>query len=373
MTDPLLTGYDPESEDYGWRLRVYDALQSVGFSQVEAQEYLACGNTWLGVEMCENDIAHSRAIPATCHKRYCPECARRDGARLVTAYVPQVQRIIRESSADEDYRLRHIVLTSDIDLNEFLVVQKFKLFKKCVALFFDHYCGAGLSPSNRARWSEPGSKCYTGEGYICSFEFGEGGKRLHAHLTFFGRFIPKYEMSEVWAAITEPMIGAQQITWIESVANHKKAIGETLKYITKFTRSFHDSRTGEITKMYPDPMFIARLALLLKGTRRVITRGIFRGLENDLAEPGQDIGEHVCRECASASIRIGLTEWLDTYRDSYQKRLLDLKSGNKIARLSAAKDPDPPPNPVKIESALQFGVLKMDQQAVENWKKYTNR
>lgn len=339
------------ADDWAWRNLVSNLLIGQG-ELTQASDFLWCESNFLGVEVCTEDLLHSKAIPKTCHLRYCPHCARRDAARLVHVYTPQVVEITRSSQVKE-YRLREIVLTMNVSLYAEDIRAQVAAAHKSVAAVFDHFLGGKFSPSNRSRWSEPASKYYTGEGYIYSLEFGENGHKLHFHVLYFGRWISKYALSDYWEKLT-----GNCVTWIQHVTKSEGAVAESLKYIAKVSKCFPDPETGEIIERLPEPRFIARLCYVLKNTRRIISRGCFRGLDPEQTEPGEDLDARICKTCGAHAELISLDAWHTIHWSHYQ-RLLDLRPGNKIETVvETAQVSQSPPK-------VAFGKLISDQKTDE--------
>lgn len=339
------------ADDWPWRNLVSKLLIAQG-ELTQANDFLWCESNFLGVEVCETDLLHSKAIPATCHLRYCPHCARRDAARLVHTYTPQVVEIARTSQVKE-YRLREIVLTLNVSLYADDIRAQVASAHKAVAQTFDHFLGGKFSPSNRSRWSEPASKFCTGEGYIYSLEFGENGHKLHFHILYFGRWISKFKLTEYWEHLT-----GNKITWINAVSKSEAAVAESLKYIAKVSKCFPDPDTGELIERLPSPQFIARLAYVLKNTRRIISRGCFRGLDPELTEPGEDLGERICKVCGGPAELVSLDLWQIKHFDAFH-RLLDLRPGNKT------ETPEETAQVANSPPKVTFGKLLTDQ-AIED-------
>lgn len=334
--------------DFPWRELVYRQLVEQGTLN-EADEFLWCGSNFRGVLVCKDDITHSKAIPVTCHRRYCPQCARRAAAALVEAHTPQIVKIVQDN-ANEKYRLRSIVLTTAIDLYAEDIREQVKRSIAQVNQFFDLVGGAKLPEKSRYRWSEASSQYTTGEGLIFSLEFGPSGNQLHFHCLWFGRFIEKYWMSETW----EKMTGFP-VTWISSVTKTEPAIREALKYTSKLYKVKVDPQTGERIELFPDPKYVARLAYVLRGSRRVFGRGIFRGLKD---EAGEDESQAcACGICGGAAEMVNMSTWKVDYYRIYLPAMkqLDLRPGNKSA--SPPETGQPPPKVV-------FGKL-LTQQAIE--------
>jgi transcription elongation factor Elf1 len=316
------------ANDFGWRNEVFKVLVEQESTATEAYDFLWCESAFRGVEVCSTDITHSRAIPITCHKRYCPHCARRESARLVANHTPQIKAIVDECP-NKSYRLRRIELTTAIDIFDPDIDAKTDAAIEAVNRTFDSFCGSKLTESQRHRWSERSHKAYTGEALMFTIEFGEDGRKLHFHCLFFGRFIGKYDLSNVWLAMS-----GYSITWVQHVPKTEPGIREALKYVSKDIKPKTDPKTGEILPTLPNPKFIAQVAKVLKGRRRVFCRGAFRGLEDDISEPGADLGEIICKSCGGSAELVSVEFWADHLYARYLATLhrqLDLKPGNKSA------------------------------------------
>lgn len=316
------------ADDWGWRHEVYKLLAAEPTTATEANDFLWCESTFRGVELCSGDITHSRAIPISCHKRYCPHCARREAARLVANHTPQIKAIVDECE-NPHYMLRRIELTTAIDLFDPDIDEKMKAAVDAVNKTFDYYCGAKLSDSQRHRWAEKSHPGYTGEGVIFTIEFGEDGRKLHFHCLFFGRYIEKYHLSKVWTHFS-----GYEVTYIKRVTKAEGAIREALKYVEKGIKPKVDPKTGEILETLPAPKLVAQIAKVLHGKRRVFCRGAFRGLEDDISEPGEDLGETICKQCGSVTEVVTPEVWAAWHYAKYVsalRRQLDLKPGNKSA------------------------------------------
>lgn len=356
-----LRGY--YANDFQWRLEVFDLLVQQG-SINEAGEFLRCGSAYLGVEVCSDDITHSRAIPVSCHKRYCPTCARREAARLVAAHASQIQAIAHEHP-NKNYGLRKVELTTDISVYDPDFDAKFDSSVASLNTLFDKVCGAKLPEKSKHRWSQAASNYCTGEGFIATAEIGEHGNKLHFHVVFFGRYLDKYLLSEAWQQLT-----GYFITYVKRISNTSSDIRETLKYVYKMGKQHTDTSTGEVIDLLPDPRLVARIALVLRGKRRVFLRGCFRGLENDVTEPGADPGETVCRICGSASEFVTLDIWEAFHYGKYvaARWRLDLIPGNKFAKVR----PGGPGPPDDAESPEPTGDMT-DQMWAAYERKHGNK
>lgn len=171
-------------------------------------------------------------------------------------YLPQIRKAIRHG--DRRYRLRHIVLTTGFDLHAPDAKEQYRAIWNAVPKTFDNLLGAN--------WHTKG------QGYLASSEFGERGTKLHFHILFFGRYIEKAELTRVWEDLT-----TFKITFVRLVTNPKKAANEVLKYVTKLSEV--------------QPQDIPLLHEVIKGSRRVRSRGVFYNL------PDEEERKKDCPEC----------------------------------------------------------------------------
>jgi hypothetical protein len=333
--------------DFPWREMVFRLLVEQKAEQ-EAQDFLWCGSNYRGVMVCHDDITHSKPIPISCHRRYCPQCARRAAAKLVDAHTPQILKIVQDNT-NKDYRLRSVVLTTKIDLYAPDAKEQVKLAVGKVNEFFDLVGGAKIREKQRNRWSEANSAYCTGEGLIYSIEFGPLGNLLHFHCLWFGRYIPHRWISETW----EQLSGCP-VNWIESVTNTEPAIREALKYTAKLIKSQVDPATGEVIEFLPSPKYIARLAHILRGSRRVFGRGVFRGLKNDLEEEEEDPGCK-CGICGGRAELVNMLSWTSRFYNEYlpAMRQLDLRPGNNSAGVDETAQPPPRPTFGKLLTDIE--------------------
>jgi len=225
-----------------WRGEIADALASFGHIK-DSIEYRQCGDPTLTryYKVCSHDPAHfNRAVGHSCHLRVCELCARRESARLLKRYLPHFQAA--QQAFHPTYKLRHIVLTTNWYLRDLDIVAKYRRGWKAVNALFDRLLPEG--------WINSGRGTFTGA------EFGEDGQKLHFHVLFYGEWIDQHVISQEWERLT-----GCDIVWIRLVKGIKKAVKEVIKYAAK------------ITELEPDD--IARLHGVIKGSRRIRTRGIF--------------------------------------------------------------------------------------------------
>lgn len=339
------------SPDFVWRDLVYKELIKQGATAGEANDFRWCGSNYRAVKVCDADITHSKPVPISCHRRYCPQCARRASAKLVKVHTPQVLEIVK-ANTNHNYRLRSVVLTTKIDLYAPDVKEQVKLAVALVNKFFDLVGGSKLPDKYRNRWSEPSHEYFTGEGLIFSIEFGPEGNLLHFHCLWFGRYIEKFWMSDTWFKLS-----GFPVTWIESVLNTAESIQEALKYVSKMIKTKVDPVTGEVIERLPPPKYIAALAHVLRGSRRVFGRGCFRGIKADVDDEEEAAG-CTCGICGGKAELVNMSSWkIRFYRDYLPAmKQLDLRLGNNSAD---------PPETAQPPPKLEFGKL-VSQQKLED-------
>lgn len=308
-----------------WRNECADQLQQVGLDAA-ADEFRECGNIY-GVLACGRDHSHFQALAVhTCKLRFCPICARKLSQKLMDRYLPAIKKAVEGSPRKFSFKM--INLTTNISLYDADVIEKTKQMYRRVSDLFDNLLGEG-----RSGWSQKSNKRYTGEGYLVAAEFGEGGRKLHFHCLFFGRYIPQATLSDEWKAITGfPIVHISKIK-----EGLKRGLKETLKYISKFEKATAGDYRG-----YARPEEIARLAQVFNKLRRVRTRGLFYNLpsESEIAEQDIDARPVVCPECLSILVTFEPSHW-DKMHPEMKCRQLHLKRETKFLQ----RDKAPPGYP----------------------------
>lgn len=262
-----------------------------------------------------NPHHYARPVGFSCHLRICPDCAKRESARLLKRYLPIARAAYEDNS--KGYRLRHIVLTTgwslyDADINA-RIRQAWKAFAELLC----------------ALWGERWQK--SGRGWIGGFEFGEDGRKLHLHLLMYCEYIEQDRLSKEWSKLT-----GFPVVWINAVRGVKKGVKEVLKYSTKLTGL--------------SPQDTVLLHGVLKGVRRVRAGGIFY----NAPEPPK-AENHLCKVCKSCISDMQCEEFNKLLKENAisvprASALLHLIHGNKSA------------NPPPVKKKVQFGVLIRDQK-----------
>lgn len=309
-----------------WRLDVCNALIEAGYGDV-AESFESCAShpkTKVSphnpdlpdgiatIWVCSDNQDHNNVIfSETCDCRICPDCARRQVARLAKRYIPHALHLQKHGS--RRYSLRHIVLTTPFELIDDDIEQKFKDTFNAVTVAFNELLPVG--------WRKE-------QGLLVAAEFGEDGHKLHFHIVHYGQFLEKTKITTAWENATG---GECSINWVKSMVGQtdeetENAVIEILKYSVKFWKIDDDG-----TPHFIDPELMPILHRVLKGTRRIRSYGVFYGL----GEPETD--GFCCEQCGSEMVRIGKEHWV-VYRQTgftpleWKKALrgsLDLKLANK--------------------------------------------
>jgi len=307
----------------------------------ESLNFADCGTLFgnFNVAACDADPGHEvRALPFTCHLRYCPDCERRHAAALVAKYTP-VLKDLAESDSRAGWSLKKIELTTPYSLEEAnadqLYQDAWEFFERWQQLLFQHILADEMTPAEKRRGRLDYAK--HGIGSLASAEFGEHGHKLHFHILAYCPWIDKRLSSDVWREASD---GQADITYLRRIEYHDvdDAVREQVKYVTKFTEL--------------PPALVIKLADVLDGSRRLRTYGMVRKAEKLEREPCK------CATC-SAIIRVmKVQEYFEiclqrniaidpVILDAGRKVLLDLKPGNKTgdgqSQHLPRSDPDLPP------------------------------
>lgn len=264
-----------------WRINVAGQLNDAN-RWSESINFAECGSLHgnFQVLVCENDPTHKpRALPYTCHLRYCPDCERRHSAELVAKYTP-ILKNISEQDDRPTWSLKKIELTTPYSLNADDPAADYtsgwEHFERWQQLMLQHLLADEMTDAEKRR----GRIEYKDHGYgsLVFAEFGEDGLKLHFHMLAFMPWLDKHKSSDLWLEATG---GEAQVTWITRVDYHdvEDSVREVVKYVTKFSKL--------------PPHLVVKLADVLDGARRFRSYGTVRGAEKLEPEP------HVCAICAS--------------------------------------------------------------------------
>lgn len=279
-----------------WRTDVAVELRNRGHEK-ESIEWMKCGNPAFirAVKTCADNPEHySRVIGCSCHLRICPECAHRDGARLLHQYLDPVKQSV--DNKPPKWSLKHIVLTTKHHLHDADAYQQYRNIYKDADTLFNIIFGEDWQQSQR--------------GLLYAAEWGEDTQHLHLHCLILCEWIDKDLLSMVWELVT-----GNSITFIRRVDGVRKGVEEICKYATKLTQL--------------SPADAVLVFEIIKGSRRVRSRGIYYGLP----VPKREI-VHNCRVCHAPIIQMFPADF-DAWKASLQidsvedGDLLDLIIGNK--------------------------------------------
>lgn len=295
--------------------------------------------------VCADDMTHEpRALPDTCHLRYCPDCERRHQGAMVAKYTPILKSLADEGSRDRDnWRLKKITITTPFVLDASTAEADYdnawgylEIWQQLMMIDLD---GESMSAreKQRARYD------YTPHGYgsIVTAEYGEDGHHLHFHITAYCPFMPKLKTSDKWL---EASGGSCLVTDVRKIdyGNVEKAVREQVKYVTKFSKL--------------PPELVIKLADVLDGAKRVRTYGVVRGAAAPAPEPS------ACPICEGKRTLMHVRTYLEyvlthnilpaeNIAAAAPLILLDLKRGIKVGDLSlplARSDPADLPPPAQL-------------------------
>lgn len=283
-----------EAERYSaWREVVASRLSDAG-RWAESANFRDCGKLFgnFQVLVCQNDVAHeARALPFTCHLRYCPDCERRWQAKLVAKYVPALKEAAENSDRDS-WSLKKIELTTPYSLLADNAAELFRdawgHLERWLQLTFQFLLRNELTPAEKKRGRvELGDH---GVGVLASVEFGENGLKLHFHILALMPFLGKHKSSDLWLQASG---GTSSITYMRRIDYHDvdDAVKEQVKYVTKFSQ------------LRPD--LVVKLADVMEGQRRLRTWGVFRGAKK------LDPVPCTCKACSSALELIRVREYFE--------------------------------------------------------------
>jgi hypothetical protein len=330
-----------EASNYAlWRAQVAGRLLDAG-RYSESMNFEDCGKLFgnFNVAVCDADAEHeARALPFTCHLRYCPDCERRHAAAMVAKYTP-ILKDLSEEGGRAGWSLKKIELTTPYTLEgddaEAAYQDAWEYFERWQQMILGQLLADEMTMPEKRRGRLDYSK--HGIGSLVSAEFGEDTHHLHFHILGYYPYLDKHLTSSVWLAATG---GVASITYIRRVDYHDvvDAVQEQVKYVTKFNSL--------------PPALVVKLADVLDGSRRVRTYGLVRKAEKIEREPCQ------CKTCAAIIRVMKVSEYFELIIarniapnpeifDAARQIFLDLKHGNKTGEAEsthlARSDPEPPP------------------------------
>jgi len=352
---PSLYTYPRPASIRSWRNDVYEALSDAGLSKI-AERWNSCCDTPKTkikpapgvtlprtaetVYVCKGDHRHEAEIYSqSCDLRICPECARRQAARLVHRYLDFFNDLAHQHH--KTYRFRHIVFTSPYALTDPDIRKKylcgFKQVYKTMSAVMSEKC--------------PGWK--TSQGFLVGAEFGETGHKLHYHVIHYGQYLNQSDLSRAWKEATG---GEAYVVFVRGFPYPGHSIEETLREVLKYCVKFYsqDETSGQIEAIPAHLM--PCLARVLEKSRRVRTYGLFFKI------PEPDGRDHLCATCGSKMIGIPVdyfvtfcnTGFLPLEWKSQISGGLDLRPADKSFSLSSSLDPPD----TKIIAARQLELSK---------------
>lgn len=320
-----------------WREVVANRLSDAG-RWSESVNFRDCGKLFgnFQVLVCDADVTHqARALPFTCHLRYCPDCERRNQARQVAKYTP-ILKDIAEQSDRPGWSLKKIELTTSYSLLASNAAELFASawmdFERWQQLTFKFLLAHELTQAEIRR--DRVDLKQHGVGSLVSAEFGETGLKLHFHILAYMPWLDKNKSSELWMEATG---GQAYITYIRQIDYHdvEDAVREQVKYVTKFNQL--------------SPQLVLKLADVLDGQHRLRTYGVFWGAKK--------VDPPACT-CPSCQEKISIIRVREYFERIISRNVepdpailaaaadifLDLKRGNRVGegfgQHLARSDPD---------------------------------
>jgi hypothetical protein len=215
------------------------------------------------VAECKGPLKHKFAIPYCCDLRFCPFCAPRSFMRLMKKHSPVLEHI--RLCPRSDFRLREITLTS---LNTGTIAKQ-------EVDAFNGYVKKTLHTL---------MKGVKGWGAISVDEVGFNNTNLHAHILFYGPFIPQTRLVEVWKNISGFDIG-----WIELAETEgPRALLHLLKYVSKPPSN--------------QPAILAQLEVAFHGARRVFAYKSFYNFKAEPLKKNEEDIDRACPTCGAALV-----------------------------------------------------------------------
>lgn len=280
-----------------WRADVAEALYDAGLDKV-ADRWLSCSESPKTkvkpvdgaalpknaekVYVCSANHHHEAEVYSqTCDLRICPECARRQAARLVHRYLPLFLELAHRHH--RTYMFRHIVFTSPYSLTDSDIRARMLAgFKQVESVM------SGLMAEKCPEWKKE-------QGYLVGAEFGEEGRKLHYHVIHYGRYLPQPELSRKWREATG---GEAYVVFVRGFPYPGHSIEETLREVLKYCVKFYsqDEVTGSITAIPAELMPL--LCRTLDKTRRIRTAGLFYNV------PEPERSTHSCETCGGAMVAL---------------------------------------------------------------------
>lgn len=257
--------------------------------RTEADRYAYCGNQALGLFCPECNSQYF--VKMFCRSRICERCGRIYKRDLQKKMIPSIQEVSRNKR--QGYILALVTLTvSSQRFGDQLPTREHieRLYRETSSFLRLHYgkyknrlSSSGkvveirrkLSAADKAerrrlrseakkRGEEPpefdnsSRRVFIGAGWIATLEIGSDNNNAHCHAIVYGPIRQWFRLKQSWESIT----GDSQGVDIRKVRKPKELTNYVLKYITK----------PPVTEDY---CRIADYAVMIKGTRRLRSGGIF--------------------------------------------------------------------------------------------------
>ncbi|PWT79041.1 MAG: hypothetical protein C5B58_14380 [Acidobacteria bacterium] len=248
---------DDDVVEERWRSEVAVVLIEAGLVS-KANRFVECSR-YAYLYQCEGPDQHRLFSPIYCDLRFCPRCAPRQFARLLKKYEPIVRQVY--SNQKPGFRLREITLTSaNLGSLNSAQVRRFNQAAKTT-----------LKKLMRK---------VRGWGAIWCDEVGFDNTNLHAHVLFYGPYIPQRVLAQVWNEVS-----GHQVVWInEASGNGSSALLYLLKYVSK-------APTRDANR-------VGQLEVAFHKTRRIHSLGVFYRLAG--RDPDNEYSEWTgCPHCGA--------------------------------------------------------------------------
>lgn len=260
----------PEERKAAWKADIHKALRWAEEWDA-AERFEKCGEKVKLV--CINCGAQKKAAQY-CMQRFCVDCSRRQADELRR----RVMKAIRAMPYRRGWCLKMITLTiktPDGAIPETIEKMEGAVKKLNRRILWRDEFGRKWRDVRKRNKNE--KSC---SGYTLAIELGPKRGNVHAHLLYYGPYIPHQELTSVWRSLV-----GEGFVWIEKSRSIKAAVREGLKYLTDLQKL----SATEVVAMYQ----------LFKGKRRIRTYGCFRGLEMEEPQPSKCPhcgGEEWCTE-----------------------------------------------------------------------------
>jgi hypothetical protein len=244
-----------------FRYEVSENLISENFKN-KGLRFRDCHRKGMVVE-CKGQDKHRFAIAYCCDLRFCSFCAPRSFMRLMKKHSPVLEHI--RSHPRSDFRLREITLTS---LNTGTITKQ-------QVNAFNGYVKKALMIL---------MKGVQGWGALSVDEVGFNNTNLHAHIPFYGPFIPQARLVEVWKQVS-----GFEVAWIElTEAVGPRALLHLLKYVSKPPTN--------------DPAILARLEVAFHRARRVFAYKSFYNFKCEPEKKNEEKPDRACPLCGAVLV-----------------------------------------------------------------------